>query len=154
MWALLVVFSMVAATGAVLVAQQAHDPVLQQAQDDSRARNFALYRSFVVQHAAQNPGVLGTVPDSALPLPHWFQRDPSWTNEVLAGGQVLVYRGGGSSATLLAQLETEAHESLLVGEALRRPSGQTYLFSPRFGDTGIDLPALPSGTVVWLARLN
>ena len=154
MWAFVVVFSMVAAMGAMVVAQEARDPALDLAQSDSRANNLALYRSLVVLYAASHPSATGTVPDSALLLPPWFRRDPAWAHQILPGGRVIVYAQGSVPPTLASELVELSQGSILAGEARTRADGSTFLYSPRFGDTGIALPPLANGTVVWPAQLN
>jgi hypothetical protein len=154
MWSFVVVFSMVAAMGAMVVAQEAHNPSLEHAQAGSRANNLALYRSLVVLYAASHPGETGTVADSALLLPPWYRRDPAWAHQILPGSRVIVYAQGSVPPTLASELVELSQGSMLAGEARTRADGSSFLYSPRFGDTGIPLPPLASGTVVWPAQIN
>jgi hypothetical protein len=154
MWPLLVLFSLTAAAGAFLVSQEAALGVAVQAQDASLARNLAVYRSLVVEHVRAAGVASGTVPDSALAFPGWYQRHPAWTNTVLADGTVVVYASGAVLPTLAAELTDFTQGSMLAGEARNAPGGGLVLYSPRHGDTGIALPPMRAGTPVWLARLD
>jgi len=156
MWALLILFSLTAAAGAFLVSQESAQQVALQAQDVSLSRNLAMYRSLVVGYVQAHGVVPGTVPDSALAFPAWYERHPAWTNTVLADGTVVVYPTGAVMPSLAAELVGFTQGSMLAGEARVRAGGtQVYLYSPQGGDSGIALPStLRAGTPVWLARIE
>jgi hypothetical protein len=154
MWGLLILFSLTAAAGAFLVSHETALEAATQAQDVSLTRNLALYRSMVLDHLREHGARPGTVPDSELAFPTWYQRHPAWTNTVLADGTVVVYAAGAALPTLAAQLADFTQGSMLAGEARLRADGQAYLYSPQHGDTGIALPPLRAGTPVWIARLD
>lgn len=152
MWALVVLISMAAAVGSLMVSQEARTPATRVVVDDDLARNMALYRRLVIEHVRAHPGTTGSVGDEALAFPAWYTRHPAWHNTVLADGTVVVYATRHVSPTLTTRLEKMSLGSVLAGEVRRRDNGQPYLYTPRHGDTGIDLPALGNGSVVWLAR--
>jgi hypothetical protein len=154
MWGLVFVFSMVTAMGAFMILQEARTPVAEQALDSRLAVNMAFYRSLVLDHLRGHPIASGTVPDDVLAFPDWYMRHPAWRNEVLPDGTVVVYAASSLPPSLVTQLVEVSRGSIFAGQARRHPDGQTTLFSPRHGDTGIVLPALSPGTVVWLARLD
>ena len=154
MWALVVLVSMVAAMGAYMVSQEARTAPVAVAMDDQLARNLALYRAIVVEHVRTHATAPGTVPDAALAFPGWYQRHSAWNNLVQADGTIVVYATQGMPATLPVRIAQLSQGSVLAGEARHRANGDTYLHSPWHGDTGLALPALDTGTVVWLARLE
>lgn len=152
MWALVVLITMAAAVGGLMMSQEVRSPAVQGVVDDHLARNMAVYRRVVLEHVRAHPGTTGSVDDAALAFPAWYTRNPAWRNTVLADGTVVVYAERELSPTLMARIAEMSQDSILAGEARKRSNGQPYLYTPRHGDTGIDLPAVRNGSVVWLAR--
>lgn len=154
MWGLVVLFTLTAAAGAAMLRHAASSPDLDHAQEGALVRNMALYRSLVVEHVRTHPSASGAVPDSALAFPPWYTRHAAWRNNVLADGTIVVYSAQQMPPSMATELVEASHGSLLAGEARRRTTGETFLYSPRHGDTGISLPAINPGAAVWLARAN
>jgi hypothetical protein len=162
MWLIVVLFTLLSVIGVATASQAGHAPVLQQARDDALALNMAVYRSLVVQAVSagagagsgSGAGIDSVVSDAALVLPSWYTRDPAWSNELMPDGTIVIYAVGSVSPTFVTELVATSQGSMLVGEARTHLAGDTYLYSPQFGDTAIPLPALPPGTPVWLSPPN
>lgn len=152
MWSFVVLMSMAAVVGGLMMSQEARTPATLVVVDDHMARNMALYRQAVLEHVRANPGTTGAIEDEALSFPAWYKRNPAWRNTVLADGTVVVYAERAPSPTLSNRIAEMSKGSVLAGEARRRGNGQYYLHTPRGGDTGIDLPPIGNGSVVWLGR--
>jgi hypothetical protein len=154
MWPLVVMFTLLAAIGAVVVSQTSAAPPIEQARGEESARSVALYRALVLQAVQDRPGFVGSLADSELRLPPWYLRDTAWSNTVHADGTVIVYTVLAQPRTLLGDLADIADHSILVGEVRQGPGGVPTLYSPVFGDTGIPAPGVPAGAVAWLARVK
>jgi hypothetical protein len=154
MWPLVVMFTLVAAIGAVVVSQTSAVPAIEQARGEESVRGVALYRALVLQAVQDRPGFVGSLADSELRLPPWYLRDQAWSNWVSADGTVTVFAKLAQPRTLLADLADIADHSILVGEVRQGDSGAATLYSPLFGDTGIPVTGVPAGAVAWLARVK
>jgi hypothetical protein len=62
------------------------------------ANNMRVYHQQVVRYATANPAATGTVSDSLLGLPAWYQ-NLGWTNNITASGVVQTYKLPTSSMT-------------------------------------------------------
>jgi len=154
MWMIVVLFCVSVAVGAVALNHEVREPVVEASGVDHLAYSMGLYRDVVASHVRATPTAPGPVPDEVLAFPAWYARNPTWANEVMADGTVVVYSRLPVPPTLATRIAALSQGSLLAGVARQRPGGDTFLYSPDAGDTGIALPALPEGAAVWLARIH
>ncbi|MDH0342155.1 type IV pilus biogenesis protein PilM [Chromobacterium haemolyticum] len=105
--------------------------------------NMEVYRNNVVNYARNNPGVTGTVADSALGLPTWFNRINGVSNYVMTGKGYVFYSAAQPQMAYMILKDT--NNSIYAGI---KKNG--VLFNPINGVTTISLPsAIPDGSVVY-----
>lgn len=138
-WCLLVLMTL----SAFLISEnkEVADVSFNTSQLDAIASNMLIYSSAVAAFAKANPGLSTSVSDVSLTLPSWFVRIVGVGNYVAAGKAYVYYSGKPDLMSVLA----DKTESISVG---KNQSG--VLVSPRWGTTGIAIPAaVPNGAVVY-----
>ncbi|MBI6855921.1 type IV pilus biogenesis protein PilM [Pseudomonas cichorii] len=106
------------------------------------ARNILIYRNALSEYAHANPGLTGSVNDTALLLPTWFTHLSGVNGYVVTGTSYTFYASPPNG--LVTELAALTENSAAVGYA---SSG--LLVSPSGGLTGIPLPTvIPTGAVV------
>ncbi|NRF68453.1 type IV pilus biogenesis protein PilM [Aquincola sp. S2] len=155
MWPLVIVISMASAIGCLLLAGQgSREPAQQQVVGEDLALNMAVYRTLVVEYARAHPTFTGSVGHGVLPEPSWYRRSSTWKNQVRGDGTIVIYGAPAATAGLTTQIAELSSYSINAGEARVPSSGGTAtLWTPRFGDTGLQLPGVPAGATVWIGRL-
>jgi hypothetical protein len=151
MWSLVAIVLLAGLLGIAARCRPAVAHAREPAPCGERALNLAVYRALVLKEVASRPGMSGSIPASALPLPAWYRLDPDWRNVVLPGGIVAVYASRASSPGLLRDLLDLTGHSAQVGQVVAMRRGTATLHLPRTGNTGLQLPGVPCDTVVWLA---
>lgn len=110
------------------------------------AENMIVYRNAVSPYARDNPTVDGTVTDSALGLPMWYQRIGGVNNYVNAGTGYVYFSSNRPELTY--QILKASHNAITTGIKqgghLINPLNTTNYSTP------ITLPsAIPDGSVVY-----
>lgn len=105
--------------------------------------NMSLYRNAVVTYTRANTGMTGSVADTSLTLPTWFNHMPAVQNYV-TGGKGYVYFTA-TQPELAYMILKSSNNSILTG--IKRGG---VLYNPLSGTTSIILPAvIPDGSVVY-----
>ncbi|WP_261793905.1 type IV pilus biogenesis protein PilM [Pseudomonas oryzihabitans] len=129
------------ATGLMVERERSSSERSDSADVDVLAHNLLIYRNALAEYAYTNPGITGTPPDSALPLPNWWSHVSGVSGYVQAGSSYTYYASPPNS---LVTALVELTGSLSIGYAY---GGQ--LVSPSGGSTGVTLPAaVPNGAAV------
>jgi hypothetical protein len=110
------------------------------------AGNMMVYHRYVTTYAQTNTTITGTVADSSLALPAWFNRNNVITNYV-ASGKGYVYYAQGNQADMAYKIVKMGNQSINAGikknGILVNPMSLTNYVSP------LPLPsAIPDGSVV------
>lgn len=114
---------------------------LDAAEVSAQAGNLMVYHNQVTAYAEANPSASGSVADTALSLPTWYQKTPNAGNYLQAGTRY-VYLASPLPGVVGALAQRT--ESITVGI-----NNAGYLTSPRAGQTGIPVPAqVPLGALV------
>jgi hypothetical protein len=121
--AIFVVLSVALASGA---ANDTLAPDGSQARITAYANNLRVYHQHVVKYAGANVSASGTVSDSLLGLPAWYQ-NLGWTNNITASGVVQTYKLPSSTMT------TEANQIMSVMPEL---TGGRIGFGTAVGSSG------------------
>jgi hypothetical protein len=112
------------------------------AQASSISTNMMVYKSAVTVYATSNPAYSGTVPDTSLILPSWFQRFPGVTNYINSGTAYVYYLT--PVPGLAQQLLQSTNNSITTGF---KHNGM--LVNPYVYTTSIPLPTnIPENAVV------
>jgi hypothetical protein len=163
MWSIAVLVVLMMVTGLYTVSHEANVPTGLQSSANTLAASMATYRSAVVSYFSQNPDQYQSVSidtlKSAGVLPTWstLYTQPAtskWANyRDPATGIIYIYAGTPLDTNITAEVAALSQNSILAG-VFR--SGDTTLFSPLFGNTGIALPspasvAIPNGSPLWIA---
>lgn len=119
---------------------------LVQTEASAIAGNMMVYCQYVSTYAQANTTITGTVADSALALPAWFNRNSLITNYV-ANGKGYVYFAQGNQADMAYKLVKMGNQSINAGikknGILVNPMSLTNYVLP------LPLPsAIPDGSVV------
>jgi hypothetical protein len=143
------------------------------------ANNMRVYHQQVVRYATANPAATGTVSDSLLALPAWYQ-NLGWTHNITAAGVVQTYKRASSNMTaeadhIMAAMPELSQGSISYGTVasssggyhspvllIRRNSegvrisdqagGQTYAFNTT-SDTVMS-SGLPAGTIFYATKVR
>jgi hypothetical protein len=108
--------------------------------------NMMVYRSYVTAYAVANSTVTGTIADSALSLPTWYNRITSIQNYIEAG-KGYVYFSVGNQSDLAYAIVKLGNQAINAGSKtngiLVNPMSTTNYVTP------LSLPAaIPEGSVV------
>jgi hypothetical protein len=159
MWAMFILTALLALGGYAALASERQMQVSQQSSTRVMAENMGLYRQAVVNYFALYPLDFSTVSVTVLTqlqlLPGWLalSLDADWTNARAADGTIYIFSARSKPPPIVSDVLQLSHQSILVGVYR---SGDTALYSPVFGNTGIALAAtitsrIPKGSVLWLA---
>ena len=132
-------------TGADLRGQ--HRAEQSHADAQTIGRNLAIYRAAVDAYHRANPSALGTIPDSGLGLPVWFQKYRGVGHVIVPGRAIVYFSPPAGSRPALSSFFTpkEGGPSLLMGVARGG-----WLHSPGQATATISLPpAVPEGAIVF-----
>jgi hypothetical protein len=122
--------------------EQTHQrAVVEAAEVSAQAGSLMVYRNYVATYAEANPSASGSVADTALSLPTWYQKTPNAGNYLQAGTRYVYLT---SPLPGVVGSLAQRTESITVGI-----NNAGYLTSPRAGQTGIPVPAqVPLGALV------
>ena len=162
MWNLAVLTALVSLAGYYAVADKAGLEAQSQARADSLAEDMALYHDAVARYFAGHAGGQHSVELAALrashALPDWSPLNGAaastpWANYRDAAGTIYIYAARTPADNIVADIVRLSRNSVLAGVYR---GGDSTLYSPIFGDTGIARPtpadaAIPDGSPVWIA---
>ncbi|NRR33764.1 type IV pilus biogenesis protein PilM [Oxalobacteraceae bacterium] len=161
MWPLAVLTTLLSLSGYYALEGQQRQTAASQGKAAVLADSMAVYREAVRQYFASHPGPQRSVTLAALrashALPAWSplytDTGPApWANYRAADGTIYIYAAA-ATQNIAADVVRLSRNSVLAG-VFR--AGDTTLYSPVFGNTGIPLPtpaeaAIPDGSPVWIA---
>lgn len=162
MWSSFVVIAMTAVAGAYIMFGQQHASSADQALASSLADSMGVYRAAVVEYFRQHPEQyqsvdMATLKESGV-LPQWSKlygqsQTAPWANYRDANGMVYIYAASRTAVNIVADVAKQSQNSIFAGVY---HNGDTSLYSPVLGQTGIALPAsagtiIPDGSPVWVA---
>jgi hypothetical protein len=159
MWGIFMLTALLAVGGYAALSSEQQLQVSQQSVTRVMAENMGLYRQAVVNYFALYPLDFSTVSVTVLTqlqlLPSWQATTlgADWTNARAADGTVYIFSARATPPPIVSDVLQLSQQSILVGVYR---SGDTTLYSPVFGNTGITLAAtitsrIPKGSVLWLS---
>jgi PilM len=151
MWMIAVLMIVTSALAFALGGTSEVHSQLAQAEATTIAETMAMYRTAAVLYSKRNRTADQTLPDSALILPPWIQRNKSVVCVITSTVVAVYYRDEQRRGTpgIVAAMDSLSQHSIMVGTA-HQASGT--LVSPTAGDTGISVPrSIPDGAPTWLA---
>jgi type II secretory pathway pseudopilin PulG len=162
MWPILVVAIMVTLASFYRTVDKEGIATAEQARADQIAESMAVYRNAVRLYFTQHPNEFESIDINKLraadALPSWstlYQKPATsiWANYRDTDGVIYIYASSPPPANITADIARLSQNSLYAG-VFR--TGDTTLFSPVYGNTGIKLPpqskaAIPNGSPVWIA---
>lgn len=165
MWYTVILCIMVSLGGYHALSIQKNLALAEPARAVGIASDMATYRDAVIAYFTANPGHFNVVTLESLramnAIPSWSPLSNAantsiWTNYRSSDGTIFIYATSLPPANIVFEIAQLSRNSILAG-VFR--TGDTTLYSPVFGDTGIPLPPpadapIPDGSPVWIARLN
>ncbi|MFC7518872.1 type IV pilus biogenesis protein PilM [Herbaspirillum sp. GCM10030257] len=165
MWHILVLTVMASLTALYLGAEQKNVIAAEQVKVENSADNMALYREAVITYFSKNPSLYHSVDINTLKasnvLPTWstLYTQPAaaiWTNYRDSDGMIYIFASAPPPNSIVADVLKLSQNSVLAGVYR---NGDSTLYSPVFGDTGIKLPLpamapIPHGSPVWIAMIR
>lgn len=162
MWGIAAMVVMLMVTGMYTMSYENNTSASVQSSANMLAASMATYRTAVVSYFSENPNQYQSVDldtlKSAGVLPAWstLYTQPAaskWANyRDPSSGIIYVYSASALNTNITAEVAALSQNSILAGVYR---AGDTTLFSPAFGDTGIALPsagaAIPDGSPIWIA---
>jgi hypothetical protein len=137
------------------------------------ANNMRVYHQQVVRYATANPAATGTVSDSLLALPAWYQ-NLGWTHNITAAGVVQTYKRASSNMTaeadhIMAAMPELSQGSISYGTVasssggynspvllIRRNSEGVRISEYAFNTTSdtVMSSGLPAGTIFYATKVR
>jgi hypothetical protein len=163
MWSIVVLSVMLSLTALYASIDKEGMAAAEQAKAESLADSMAIYREAVTLHFTRNPGSFQSVAIGTListnALPNWstlYQQPATsiWANYRDSGnGMIYIYAASPPPVNIVSDVVKLSQNSVLAG---MYRTGDTTLYSPVVGDTGISLPPqanaqIPNRSPVWVA---